>query len=145
MEDKKHIGFEINCVSHLLKREIDNAINEKGKEKLTGIQGFVISYISRNSDKDIFQRDIENEFKIRRSTATAILQLMEKNGLIKREPFEKDQRLKKIALTEKSVKRNQLVTEEIEKLENKLYSGLSNREIDDFFKIMDKIKTNIGG
>ena len=34
----------------------------------------------------MFQRDVEAEFNIRRSTATGILQLMEKNGFLLREP-----------------------------------------------------------
>ncbi len=38
-----------------------------------------------NEGKEIFQKDIEAEFNIRRSTATGILKLMEKNGFINRQ------------------------------------------------------------
>lgn len=144
MEERKRIGLAINTASRLFKRKVDNALNSRCEEKITGMQGFVIGFLSRNKDKDMFQRDIEKEFSIRRSTATSILQLMEKNGLITRVPFEKDARLKKIVLTEKSLRRHKIFTEEIDSLEQKLYSGLTEEEKAEFFRIIEKIKSNIG-
>jgi DNA-binding MarR family transcriptional regulator len=144
MEKENRIGFAINGASHLFKRAIDNAINIRGQEKLTGVHGYIIGYLAKNSHKDIFQKDIENELTIRRSTATAILQLMEKNGYIVRVPFEKDGRLKKILLTEKSKKRHLIFKEEIDRLEDKINSGLNEEEIKEFFRIIEKIKSNIG-
>ncbi len=144
MEKDKRIGLAINTASRLFRRRVDNALNSRCEEKITGMQGFIIGFLSRNSDKDMFQRDIEKEFSIRRSTATSILQLMEKNDLITREPFEKDARLKKIVLTEKSLRRHKIFTEEIDFLEQKLYSGLTEKEKSEFFRIIEKIKANIG-
>ena len=55
-------------------------------------------------DKVVFiiRKDIEEEFQIRKSTVTGILQLMEKNGFIYRESVEKDARLKRIVPTKKA-------------------------------------------
>ena len=144
MQKEKRLGLAISGASHLFKRAVDNAVNVRGEEKLTGVQGFVIRYLAKNKDKDIFQKDIENELTIRRSTATAILQLLEKNGYISRVHYEKDGRQKKIILTEKALKRHHIFTEEIDKLEEKLYKDLSQQEVDSFLRIIDKIKANIG-
>ena len=144
MEERNRIGLAINTASRLFKRRVENAISSRGAEKITGMQGFIIGYLSRNCDKDMFQKDIEKEFAIRRSTATSILQLMEKNGIITRVPYEKDGRHKKIVLTEKSLKRHEIFTEEIDRMENKLYVGLSDTEKEEFFRIIEKIISNIG-
>ena len=63
------------------------------------MQGWIIGYLYQNRDKEVFQRDIQEQFSIRRSTVTGILQLMEKNGLITRSSVERDARLKKLELT----------------------------------------------
>lgn len=49
------------------------------------MNGWVIVYLAHNSDRDVFQRDLEERFNVRRSTVSNILSLMEKKGLIKRE------------------------------------------------------------
>ena len=51
---------------------------------------------------DIYQKDVEKEFQIRRSTATGTLQILEKNGFIRREPVKQDARLKKLVPTDKA-------------------------------------------
>ena len=58
-----------------------------------------------HADTEIYQKDIEQEFKVSRATASNMLQLMERKGLIVRESVSCDARLKKISLTRKR-KRN---------------------------------------
>ncbi|MDR3321791.1 MAG: MarR family transcriptional regulator [Synergistaceae bacterium] len=71
---------------------------------ITGTQALVLAFISGfEKDKDIFQRDIEAEFDIRRSSATSILNGLEKHGYIRRESVAYDARLKKLALTDKAI------------------------------------------
>ena len=65
---------------------------------LTGPQGLVLGYLYDHQDKDIFQKDIEATFNIRRSTATGLLQCLEGNGFVKRVSVDYDARLKKLSL-----------------------------------------------
>ena len=103
------IGFEIKALNNLIKRRVEMSETKEEVEHLTGVHGFVIGYISDHDDEDIFQRDIEEKFEIRRSTATGIINLMEKNGLIIREKVDYDARLKKLVLTDKAREINKLV------------------------------------
>ena len=144
MNRKKHIGFEMRRISNLIKRNIDNAMSGKKFEKLTGMQGRVIGYLYHNMNKEIFQKDIENEFSIRRSTATAMLQTMEKHGHIKRVSVESDARLKRIILTETAKKRHKIFEREIERVENSVLESISPDEADTLFELLDKIKSNLG-
>lgn len=71
--EKRHIGYAVKSLNRSIDRAI-NAIPEiRNNNTLTGIQVWILSFLFRNEGKDVFQRDIESEFKIRRSTATQLL------------------------------------------------------------------------
>ena len=122
---------------------MDNSANKQYLDSLTGTNGWVIGYLIRNDGKDIFQRDLEAEFSIRRSTASSILKRMEKNGLIRREPVDYDARLKKLVLTEKSFEVHSLIMDDINMVEKKLVNGLTEAELNTFFETADKLKRNL--
>lgn len=143
MKHKKTIGFEIRTISNLIKRKLEKSPTKQYIDNLTGTHGWIIGYLCHNSDKDIFQKDLENEFSIRRSTATGILKLMEKNELIIRESVPSDARLKKIILTQKALDIHKLVVKDIKQLETQLIQGLSNEEVEAFFSIIEKMKKNM--
>lgn len=54
-------------------------------------------------DRNIFQKDIEQEFSISRATVSNLVQLVEKKGYISREAISEDARLKKLVLTNKGI------------------------------------------
>ncbi len=139
---KRHIGFEIKLADNLIKRSLE-ATKPKELDMATGCHSFALRFFAENSDRDIFQKDFEENFSIRRSTATKILQLMEKNGLIERKKVENDARLKKIVLTKKALDIHNKAVENIEVLEQNMLKGISKEEIENFLKVLDKIKANL--
>lgn len=145
MNRSKDIGFVVKTLSNQLKRQIDISVSKCDIDGLTGMQCWVIGYLCDNlNEKDIFQRDVEIEFNIRRSTATGILQLMEKNVLITRETVPYDARLKKLILTEKAIGIHRKIESEINILEQRIAKNLTQEEITTFFQIVGKISNNIG-
>ena len=142
MKDSKFAGREIKTVNSLFKRYIDKNKTIK-EEKLTSMQSWIIRYLYKNNDKDIFQKDIEKEFSIRRSTATVLLQLMEKNDLIIKESVDYDARLKKLNLTNKSLNIHNIIIEDIKNFEKQLINGISEDDLNTFFKVIEKMKQNI--
>lgn len=142
MKDSKFAGREIKIVNNLFKRYIDKNKSIK-EEKLTSMQSWIIRYLYKNNDKDIFQKDIEKEFSIRRSTATVLLQLMEKNDLIIKESVDYDARLKKLNLTNKSLNIHKMIIEDIRNFEKQLINGISEDDLKTFFKVIEKMKQNI--
>ena len=138
------VGFEIKTVHNLLKRDFEKLLNNEKMKNITGVQKWVIGYLSEHEGEDVFQRDLEEEFSIRRSTATGILQLMEKNDLIVRVPVSYDARLKKLVLTQKALDIQYEINREIQAHDKKLRNGISEEELEVFFKVMNKIKRNLG-
>ncbi|WP_294508726.1 MarR family transcriptional regulator [uncultured Victivallis sp.] len=138
--DRLLIGV-INKLSKKIRRYCDRNASEMG---LTGTQGRVLCYIFITSQwQDIYQRDIEDVFEIRRSTATGILQLLERDGYIERVSVPTDARLKKIVLTDKAKELQTLVIQETERAEQMLKTGLSEDEVNAYIRLTDRICNNI--
>lgn len=112
----RKFGTLIKKANNSVTRNADKFAQTLG---LTSVQISIIDYIAHNEDKDVFQRDIEKEFNIRRATATSSLKLMEDRNLITRTPVKKDARLKQLKLTPKA-------------------NNLS-KQIDDYFNETEKI------
>lgn len=140
--EEKRIGFEIRCINNLFKRYIE--LNKPPElDETTGIHGWAIKYLYENKDKEIYQKDFETRFSIRRSTATNMLKLMEAKGLIERISVPQDARLKKIVLTKKAVDIHKQIEKNIAGFEKQLSRGLSEEELESFFRILEKIKNNM--
>ncbi|MDC7289866.1 MarR family winged helix-turn-helix transcriptional regulator [Blautia schinkii] len=144
MERKHIVGYEIHTLDNMLGRMI-SAHQSKLTEKqgLTQMQSWIIDYLYKNRDKDLFQKDIEAQFRIARSTATGILKLMEKKGFLTREPHPTDARLKRLVLTEKGIALQLAIMHSLEEVEHKLKDGLTQEQLDSFFEVVHLIKQNI--
>ena len=142
MNTERHLGFEIRTLNNYVKRFVQGTKPEEFAES-TGVHGWAIRYFYENRDKDVFQRDFEARFSIRRSTATNMLKLMEKNGIIHRESVPYDARLKKIVLTDKAIEIHKNATKNIELIENTLKKGITEEELNSFYGVIDKIKANL--
>ena len=143
MPPRETIGFDIRTLSILIKRYIDGSATKQYVDNLTGTHGWVIGYLYDNRDHDVYQRDLETQFSIRRSTATGILQLMEKNELILREPVESDARLKKLVLTEKALDIHKMVEEDRKRTEDQLTKDIDAQELAIFQKALKQMIRNM--
>lgn len=138
---RKSIPKEIRQISNLLKRNIEMAHNKK--EDITRTQCWVIGFIHSHMDKDIFQKDIEKELNMRRSSASQLITILESKGYIMRQNVSYDKRLKKIVLTPKGVEHQKNLFRFIDEFDAYVARGLSQDELNKFYEILDKIKLNL--
>ena len=96
-----HFGRLLKQANNNMMRHFDQFARQYD---LTGNQMAIIDFITNHAKYEVFQRDIEHEFEIQRSTTTVLLQRMEKKDLIERFTSLKDARQKAVALTDKAVK-----------------------------------------
>ena len=137
------VGRLINMISHQLKRQM--CFHEEESE-LTNMQKRVLHHILFQSlRKDIYQKDIEREFQIRRSTATGILQLLEKNGFVVRRSVEWDARLKKIVPTEKAEGVREQILANIRYMERILRQGISEADMETCMRVLEQMSVNLLG
>ena len=143
MEYQEDLGFQIRTLSHLVKRTVDQTAFAGEENHPTGVQGWIIGYLYENRGKEIFQRDIQAQFSIRRSTVTGILQLMEKNGLITRSSVERDARLKKLELTPRAVQLHERIGRSVRQVEDRISHCLTPKEKETFIQLCEKIRANL--
>ena len=139
---QRKIGFEINSIGNLLKRRRPE--ESLMDDRITRMQMWIIGYIrSRGDDSDVFQGELERKFNITRATASSILKRLERDGLITRQAVSHDARLKKILLTPEAIRRGDEVRRQIDEGERIMSQNISQEELDVFFSVIDKIKSNL--
>lgn len=144
MHGKRSVGFEVKMLSNQIRRTIDKMVSTPEYEGLTGIQNGVLGYImDHEQEQEMFQRDIEQEFHIRRSTATVMLQGLEEKGFICRIPVKQDARLKKIIITEKAVAVQMKVRKTLNQFEEMLLEGVSDEEEELLLNLLERLRNNL--
>ncbi len=141
--DKRHIGYAVQSLNRRIGQVMNNIPALRENKNLTGIQVWILNFLFRRSGKDTFQREVEAEFNVRRSTATQLLQAMEEGGLIRRVPVDYDARLKKIELTAYAEEVRKQLEEQVRRTETQLTEGFSAEELDAFFAYVQRFHDNL--
>lgn len=135
------LGRNVHMLSRLLKRNTDIEVTKYG---ITGVQSAMIGFIYEETrKKDVFAKDIEKAFDLRRASSAGLIQNMEKNGLIKREMVGNDARLKKIVLTEKALELRRKLDKSIKNMEKKMQEGLTKEEVEKYLELTKKMAENL--
>ena len=136
------IGAQLGVLSNLLKRLM--AFQRAGAADchVTGMQAMIIHYLAM-ADGDRFQKDVETQFRFRRSTATGILQLMEQHGLLRREAVPQDGRLKRLVLTDRARELDAALLRRIREEEDRMRAGISEADMAVWFRVCGQIRANL--
>lgn len=148
MSKEGNVGYKLR----LLHNQIHNHMEYQKQQnesvttgELTRMQRFTIGFLYRNRNKEMYQKDIEAEFAISRATASNMLAVMERKGLLIREPVEHDARLKRLVLTDLSLKIHRQVEQDIQETEELLVKGLSDRDKKCLHRYLDIMIQNLVG
>ena len=137
-------GKWINRVSHQLKRQMFCEEQQQGQNDLTNMQKHILHFILLETiHRDLYQRDLEKEFKVRRSTATGTLQLLEKKGYLYREPVKEDARLKRIVPTRRALELRGQLLENIRRREAQIRKGIPEEDMEIFVRVLMQISANL--
>lgn len=138
---KLDCGGWIVILAHKVKKRLNETTSGFG---VTGVQSRILGYILDHCRKGpVFQKDVEDAFGLSRSTATGILQLMEKNELLTRESVPWDARLKSLVPTEKGAQVDAAVKKGIQEMEAELIEGISPGQRQVFLEVAAKISENL--
>lgn len=109
----------------------------------TPTQMQIVGYILENKDKEIYQKDLEENLNLRRATISDLLQRMEKNGLVKREINQNDTRSKTVTLTRSAKEFFEAGNKQMKLLEQKAIKNITSEELEIFSNIVNKMIKNI--
>ena len=140
----RQLGFEIKAANNMIRRKIDTIFAQMEGNEINGMQGPLLGYLYHKSrNGDVYQKDVEKEFRIRRSTATVMLQNLEQKGYIVRVSVPTDARLKQILLTNQGEALYYEFRDHIQTMEKLLVQGMTEEEIDQLIFLLGKLRKNL--
>ena len=141
---KERTGYpvaQLACIVNQLHRLALIMPEAKFPSGMTVSQLSTLGYLSIMRDgEDVYQRDIETFFKLRRSTVSSLLNTLERKGLLRREPVPHDARLKKLVLTEAGLAISGQARSVMQKMNQVLIQGLSPEEVTQFSELLGKVE-----
>lgn len=133
-------------------RKIHNAIDkcfardwERMGLALTHVQCATLHYIHMGQEhgNEVFQKDVEAFFSISGATASNIISGLEKLGLIRRCPLQKDARKKQLVLTQEGLAADERGHQNMLRMEACIAKGLTEEEKYKLKTCLDRIIGNI--
>ena len=110
---------------------------------ITETEGLIMGFLCDHPDRELYQRDVEEVFCIRRSTASRFLQDLERDGMLIRQNVPQDARLKKLVPTEKALAIHAEIAEKAQIVEAMMTAGLTVEELEQFIATARKIQHNL--
>ena len=141
--ERRAVGGEIRALSNLMRRKILEFAPPPEDPEFTEMQGQLLDFLSHHPDREICQKDVEEAFCIRRSTASRLLKKLEAAGFITRRSVFRDARLKQVLLTPKAQKLHRQIEQRLDKMEELLTEGISDQELEQFMATVEKLKKNL--
>lgn len=143
MNPEKALAFQIRVLGNLIERKMNSIITKNVHDDITPMHSMILGYLHQNAGHDVYQKDIEFQFDITRSTVTSILKLMEHKGYIRREGVAHDARLKKIVATPLGKDIHRRVESSISQAEELIDSAVTPEEHEELLFLLKKVRDRI--
>lgn len=137
------VGFVIHKLDVGMKRILDAKMRAVGYDEVTLMHGWILKYLYDNRDREVYQKDIEKQFSVGRSTVTMVIKMMEKRELVCRESVRHDARLKKVVLTPKGYCHHEQVEQHLTEIHKGIMEGITDEEKKLFLHIVKKMEQNL--
>jgi len=138
--DKNLFAQKVKNIDKAYREILGHLFEEYG---LTRSQAIVLHYIYENLESGITQKDIENHFKVTKSTVSGIVDRLQKGGFIKRVKDKNDSRINHLLITEKAKELDNEVQKVKCDLDDKSTSCLTEDEYETLLNLLDKVYANL--
>lgn len=135
-------GLEIRTLRNMTNRYL-TATRPAEADTATGGNTPILMFLIKHRDEEIFQYDIEKRFGIARSTASRVLGLMEKKGLIERKAVDRDARLRRIVLTDKAIPITEVLYRSATEMEKVMLRGFSEQDQHQLLSYFELMRENL--
>lgn len=134
-------GYLISRIKQVGTRIFDRMLAESGIDSFNGAQGRILYVLWQHDDISI--SSLSAKTSLANTTLTAMLDRMEKMGLIVRKPDPSDRRNRLIALTEKARSLQGDYTNISQRMNELYYAGFSEKEIMEFEGYLQRVLSNL--
>lgn len=133
----------ISAISYIHTKTSDflsEKLAEQGLSDFSSSHGNILYRLSQNDFMTM--SELCAEVNRDKSTLTVLIRKLEKEGLVKIESDKNDARVRKVSLTQKGKKYNEVTGEISRNLQKKFYSGFTESEKEKLTEFLNKIISN---
>ena len=141
MKDQREGGFLIAKIHQITNRIFKQMLKEYGIKELNPGQGRILFALWQEDNIPI--RELSKKTQLTKSTLTTMLERLKNTGYLRPELDEKDGRLRRVKLSEKSIKLQQKYFDVSKKMTEIFYGTLTEEEIDEFEGYLRRILKNL--
>ncbi|MBN2588689.1 MAG: MarR family transcriptional regulator [Sedimentisphaerales bacterium] len=132
------LPMSLGKVSKAIRRHTDTCCKKYG---VTAYQYVLLCLLAE--DDGVTQQVLVERAYSDPNTIRAMLVLLEKKGMVKRDPNISDVRRRHVVLTKKGRKTYEKAFNDIEPVSKHIYKALSDKELKNILKILDRILTSM--
>lgn len=128
----EHLGHKIKRIDHLFKLRMDKNLEQLD---VTFAQMHVLTYLFRNGDKKITQKQLADHLGVKHSTMSGILKRLQEKELIEIRVDEENKKYKNIYTTMKAAKLNEQLNTHRDETEALFIKGFSKLKLSSWYTI----------
>lgn len=137
----ENLGLEIRILANMIYNRA-NQITMKA-ENLSIHQCWILQYLLETGEKTVYQKDIEQLFSIKRSTANQMLRALEMRNYIQRTVSAEDARKNVLTVTEAGAGAYRRLSKDLYQLMLKLHGDIPGDELAQFQSTLRKLWHNM--
>lgn len=142
MHEEKDVCFMIKHVESMMMRNTCGKMF-KGIERPAMMEGWIIDYLYNHTGKIVYQKDLEMQSHLPKSTIATILKKMERKNMLLRIPDEEDTRLKRIELSREGYELHDKVKTLMLNMNEVMCQGVTEEELSIFMSVSQKFIHNL--
>lgn len=134
----------------VLHNKIENQFTQQTRKiavDLTGTQYITLVYLNKHRDRDVLQKEFEDEFQLSHPSVRGIIKRLDKQGYVQVFPYKENKRLTQVRITESGQKLIKNTTDsplaEVNTIENQLVTGFTDQEVHQLNLFLDRLITNL--
>lgn len=139
MEEKERIGYLIHKIDKKIKV---NADNDLFSHDLTFSQSQILHHLQKNGGS-LSQKQLQDLLKASHPTIVGLVQRLEAKGYVECFTDPNDRRYKIVKQTALAERLKEDLIKTRKKFERKMIQGISKEEIDELYRILNKMYENI--
>lgn len=137
----EYLGIEVRVLSNSMHKTLNQMTLET--EGLTVHQCWILQHLAEHQQQEVRQKDIEELFSIRRSTANDMLRILEKKQYLERRTAPSDARANILVITETGLQANERVHQCMVRFVDMFHKDIPAHELESFRLTLRKLCANL--
>ena len=134
-QDDRNVGFLAADISRMMRTEFDREVAALG---VTRAQWMVLARLARRPGCS--QTELADMMEVERATAGRLLDRLEENGLVRREPDPEDRRIRRVYPTERATQDQALMMDVADRLLDRALVDLAPAERETLMDLMTTVR-----